>query len=62
MPRRTAQDTLEALKDLDLKITHMGATKSGYYRVEDWGPINKQWLYDNHDNIRQVLGYSMQCT
>ena len=53
MPRRTAQDTLAAIHELDISLEK----ENGSYRVRDWGAVNPQWLEDNLQTIKQVLGY-----
>ena len=61
MPRRTAQDTLAALADLDIVCTfeqQEGARNhAGHYRIQDWGAIDRQWIERHLNQIRQVLGY-----
>lgn len=61
MPRRTAQDTLAALADLDIVCEfeqQEGARNhAGHYRIRDWGAIDKHWIGEHLAQIRQVLGY-----
>ncbi|MBJ9974865.1 winged helix-turn-helix domain-containing protein [Pseudomonas sp. S75] len=61
MPRRTAQDTIAALADLDIVCEfeqQSGARNhAGHYRIRDWGAIDRQWIERNLTQIRQVLGY-----
>ncbi|GAA5218224.1 helix-turn-helix domain-containing protein [Corallincola platygyrae] len=57
MPRRTAQDTLSALEELDIQITFVGANKNGHYEVQDWGAINPDWIAKNIEMICHTLGY-----
>lgn len=61
MPRRTAQDTIAALVDLDIVCEfeqQEGARNhAGHYRIRDWGPIDKQWIMQHLRSIREVLGY-----
>jgi hypothetical protein len=61
MPRRTAQDTLSALAELDLRCefeqTPGARHQQGHYRISDWGPINPAWVAAHIDQIRQTLGY-----
>ena len=58
MPRRTAQDTLNALGELGLNVVFVGATRNGHYQVNDWGPINRQWVQDHLNEVKSVLGYT----
>ncbi|MGE8389654.1 MAG: winged helix-turn-helix domain-containing protein [Pseudomonas sp.] len=61
MPRRTAQDTIAALADLDIVCEfeqQEGARNhAGHYRIHDWGVIDKQWIIRHLRQIRDVLGY-----
>ncbi|MBB3169695.1 helix-turn-helix domain-containing protein [Simiduia aestuariiviva] len=57
MPRRTAQDTIAALHELDIHCEFEGANKIGHYRIFDWGPINLQWVEHNAHRIASALGY-----
>lgn len=53
MPRRTAQDTLAAIHELDITLE----STSGSYRVIDWGAVNFQWVDTNIQHIKAVLEY-----
>lgn len=61
MPRRTAQDTINALADLDINCVfeqQEGARHhSGHYVIRDWGPIDKHWIEKHLPQIRSTLGY-----
>lgn len=57
MPRRTAQDTIAALHELDVRCEFQGANKDGFYKLLDWGAINPQWIEANVKSIKIVLGY-----
>ncbi|MCM2680725.1 helix-turn-helix domain-containing protein [Echinimonas agarilytica] len=57
IPRRTAQDTINAMADLDIQCEFVGANKDGYYRINHWGAVNPQWVNQQISQIRQVLGY-----
>ncbi|CAN7473603.1 winged helix-turn-helix domain-containing protein [Pseudomonas sp. LjRoot71] len=61
MPRRTAQDTLTALAELDIDCAFAQETgernNAGRYLIRDWGPINAQWIAANLAQIKGVLGY-----
>ncbi|MEJ2765705.1 winged helix-turn-helix domain-containing protein [Photobacterium sp. MCCC 1A19761] len=61
MPRRTAQDTIKSLADLDITCTFVQTqgerNRIGHYRISDWGAINKQWIDDNLTEIKSVLDY-----
>jgi len=61
MPRRTAQDTIKSLTDLDITCTFVQTkgerNRSGHYKISDWGAINKQWITDNLTEIKSVLDY-----
>jgi len=61
MPRRTAQDTLAALADLDIDCAfeqHDGErNNAGHYRIRDWGAIDPRWIEANLAKIKAVLEY-----
>ncbi|ONF42619.1 hypothetical protein BTO32_15555 [Marinobacter lutaoensis] len=55
MPRRTAQETILALSELGIRCEFVGPKKTGKYKILNWGPINKKWIKDNLQHIRDVL-------
>jgi hypothetical protein len=61
MPRRTAQDTIAALADLDIVCEFEqldgGRNHAGGYRIRDWGAIDRQWIVQNLRQVKAVLGY-----
>ncbi|MDX1369423.1 winged helix-turn-helix domain-containing protein [Pseudomonas sp.] len=61
MPRRTAQDTLAALADLDIDCVFVQQAgernNAGHYAIRDWGAINPQWIAANLAQIKTILGY-----
>ncbi|KKA08210.1 hypothetical protein VP02_10205 [Pseudomonas ogarae] len=61
MPRRTAQDTIAALADLDIVCEFEqedGARNhAGRYRIRDWGAIDRGWIEGNLLRIKAVLEY-----
>lgn len=57
MPRRTAQDTISALKDIGVQCEFVGATKNGEYRINDWGPIKQSWVENNLKHVEDVLQF-----
>ncbi|EGQ9244919.1 helix-turn-helix domain-containing protein [Vibrio parahaemolyticus] len=57
IPRRTAQDTINALTELDIECVYIGATKNGHYQIKSWGPIDKLWVAENIEKIKETLGY-----
>ncbi|CAM4099647.1 winged helix-turn-helix domain-containing protein [Vreelandella rituensis] len=61
MPRRTAQDTITSLAELDIVCEFekdAGERHNiGQYRIRDWGPIDKQWVATHADRLKAVLGY-----
>lgn len=63
MPRRTAQDTIAALGELDIHCEFEQASGSrnhvGQYRIRDWGAINPDWVEQNLTRISHVLGYPL---
>jgi len=61
MPRRTAQDTLCALHELDIDCVFEQAegerNNAGFYRIRDWGAIDPAWVGSHLPRIKAVLGY-----
>ncbi|NWF11160.1 helix-turn-helix domain-containing protein [Pseudomonas salomonii] len=61
MPRRTAQDTIAALADLDIvcefEQEHGARNHAGCYRIRSWGAIDRRWIEANLGVVKQVLGY-----
>ncbi|MCP1623080.1 winged helix-turn-helix domain-containing protein [Pseudomonas nitroreducens] len=61
MPRRTAQDTLAALADLDIDCAfeqHDGErNNAGHYRIRDWGAIDPHWIAAHLPKIKDILQY-----
>jgi hypothetical protein len=61
MPRRTAQDTLAALAELDIDCQFAQQAgernNAGHYVIRDWGPIDPQWVARNLAQIKSGLGY-----
>lgn len=61
MPRRTAQDTLAALGELDIacEFVHEAGERHniGHYVIRDWGPIDPRWVAAHADRLRRTLGY-----
>lgn len=61
MPRRTAQDTITALEELDIRCEFEpdagGRHNIGRYVIRDWGPISPEWISAHADRLRHALGY-----
>jgi hypothetical protein len=61
MPRRTAQDTLAALADLDIDCAFAQQAgernNAGHYAIHSWGAIDRRWIDQNLQQIKSVLGY-----
>ena len=61
MPRRTAQDTIAALADLDIvwefEQQDGARNRAGRYQIHSWGPVDKTWIGEHLVQIKQVLGY-----
>ncbi|WP_251976574.1 winged helix-turn-helix domain-containing protein [Salinicola avicenniae] len=61
MPRRTAQDTLGALGELDIVCEFEQSAgerhQIGHYVIRDWGPIDARWVAANLDSMAATLGY-----
>nr|WP_295709446.1 winged helix-turn-helix domain-containing protein [uncultured Halomonas sp.] len=62
MPRRTAQDTIASLAELDIECVF---TKDdgerhniGRYQIRDWGAIDPRWVATHAEQLKQALGYA----
>ncbi len=55
MPKRTLQDTILALSEIDIICGVSGGTKNRTYSIESWGTFNKNKIKDNLQNIKDVL-------
>nr|WP_312018332.1 helix-turn-helix domain-containing protein [Shewanella surugensis] len=55
MPRRTIQDTIKSLSEIDIICVFIGATKDGHYEITHWGAINQKWITNNLQHIITVL-------
>lgn len=44
IPRRTAQDTINALGELDIECSYVGALKNGHYQIDSWDHLIKNGL------------------
>ncbi|WP_112478835.1 helix-turn-helix domain-containing protein [Vibrio variabilis] len=60
IPRRTAQDTINALHELDIECEFTGALKNGHYQIISWGPFDSHWVKENAERMAQTLGYLKQ--
>lgn len=54
MPRRTAQDTIKALHEIEIKVEQFNR---GKFRIKDWGAVNRDWIESNLSHICSVLSY-----
>lgn len=59
MPKRTIQDTITALSELDIECVFSGATKNGHYSIYGWGAINKKYVKDNLSAIANMCNVSL---
>lgn len=53
MPRRTAQDTLAAIHELDIELENL----NGVYRIVGWGAVNEHWVAANIPHLKATLEY-----
>ncbi|MGI2040165.1 helix-turn-helix domain-containing protein [Shewanella frigidimarina] len=54
MPRRTAQDTIKALNELEIEVEQYNR---GKYRIKNWGAVNRSWIKNNFTHVCSVLSY-----
>lgn len=57
MPKRTLQDTILALAEMDIVCAVSGGTKNRAYSIKEWGAINKSYIKKNLQHIKGVLQY-----
>lgn len=57
MPKRTLQDTILALAEMDIVCAVSGGTKNRTYSIEEWGAINKSYIKNNLQHMKCVLQY-----
>jgi len=58
MPKRTLQDTIKSLAELDIFCEASGGTKNRSYSIKSWGAINTTWIQNNLEHIKATLDYS----
>ena len=52
MPRRTVQDTIKALNELEIEVE---LYNRGKYRINNWGSVNRNWVKNNFAHVCNVL-------
>jgi hypothetical protein len=57
MHKRTLQDTILALAEMDIVCAVSGGTKNRTYSIEEWGAINRNYIKKNLQHIKGVLQY-----
>ncbi|MFC7369933.1 winged helix-turn-helix domain-containing protein [Vreelandella zhaodongensis] len=61
MPRRTAQDTITSLAEMDIECVFEKSEGErhniGHYTIKHWGAVDRHWVADNAERLRQALGY-----
>ncbi|QNI03375.1 helix-turn-helix domain-containing protein [Halomonas sp. SH5A2] len=61
MPRRTAQDTITSLAELDIECVFEkdeGERHNiGRYQIRDWGAIDPSWVASHAGYLQEALGY-----
>ena len=55
MPRRTLQDTIKALAELDIECVDAGGTINKSYSIKSWGAIDRTWIKNNLQHVKDVL-------
>jgi hypothetical protein len=54
MPRRTAQDTIKALGELEIKLEQC---MRGEYLIVNWGAVDPCWIDTHLEHVCDVLNY-----
>ncbi|GGC98470.1 winged helix-turn-helix domain-containing protein [Vreelandella lutescens] len=61
MPRRTAQDTITSLGELDIEcVFEKGDGERhniGHYVIKQWGAIDPRWVTQHAQRLGEALGY-----
>lgn len=52
MPRRTVQEVLKSLSDIEIMINHEAG---GTYSITSWGAISKDWAHSNVEYMSASL-------
>ncbi|EHA1127114.1 hypothetical protein FG475_18725 [Vibrio navarrensis] len=52
MPRRTAQDTIKALNELEINVEQFNR---GEYRINSWGAVNRNWIKNNFLHVCAII-------
>ncbi len=47
-PLRTVEANLKSMLDVGITIRYVGSKRAGHYELVDWGPINSEWVSENH--------------
>ena len=55
MGRRTVQEVINSLSDINITCLRSGSTKSGYYYISDWGLLSKKEIKKHLRHIIDVL-------
>lgn len=55
MPRRTIQDVIADLGNIDIVCEFVGPRKNGNYKIIEWAAIKKQWVKNNLQHVKDVL-------
>ena len=56
MPRRTAQDTITSLGELDIECV-FEKSHGERHNIKQWGAIDPHWVASNAERLGQALGY-----
>ena len=54
LPRRTLQEILKQLDDLDIVIERHGVTKNKVYSISAWSSIDKDWVAENVVYVKRM--------
>lgn len=57
-PRRTVQDVIKALSGMGAEVHFVEdgvRHNDGYYQLNNWGGIDKQWAQQNQHQLRMTL-------
>ncbi|MCL1036084.1 winged helix-turn-helix domain-containing protein [Shewanella corallii] len=61
MPRRTLQDAIAAFGDVGIEVSFVQSgvrNNAGYYQIDDWGPIQSDWIAQRLPYMASLLASS----
>ena len=54
-PKNTIKSNISGLRDMGIKVEHIGSRKTGGYQLQSWGPIEREWIKSRYNQIIKSL-------